>query len=172
MKNKFLFSILITFCFTNLSNCERDDICLEGTPGTPNLIIRFYDAENINNPKPLRLLIQEMDDDKTDLSSYLIRFLIPGDSVSVPLSSSKDYTEYKLFNNWGTNISDPQIDTLRINHSRNDTYLNRACGFIGQYIFSENPIEGISSDKSWIKSYKIVKDSILNEESKHLILYH
>ena len=62
-----------------------------------NLIIRFYDAENINNPKPLRLFIQEMDEDKTDISSYLIRFLIPGDSVLGPLSSSKDYTEYKLF---------------------------------------------------------------------------
>jgi hypothetical protein len=27
-------------------SCEKDDICLEGTQGTPRLIIKFYDAEN------------------------------------------------------------------------------------------------------------------------------
>ena len=33
-------------------------------------------------------------------------------------------------------------------------------------------IEGISTENSWIKSYKIIKDSILNEDSMHLALYH
>ena len=43
------YSLLIIFIF----NCEKDDICLEGTPGTPRLIIRFFDQNEKIIPKPL-----------------------------------------------------------------------------------------------------------------------
>ena len=48
-KKIFLYSLLIMFLF----NCEKDDICLEGTPGTPRLIIRFFDYNEITTPKSL-----------------------------------------------------------------------------------------------------------------------
>ena len=35
----FLFVFLI-------SACEKDDICNEGTPGTPRVVIRFFDNDN------------------------------------------------------------------------------------------------------------------------------
>ena len=169
MKRKIiLISILIILSFTSLSKCERDDICIEGTTGTPNLIIRFFDANNINEPKNVPfLLINKLDDDYQD---YIRRYLIGNDSISIPLKSYQDFTQLKFFYNWGG--EDENIDTLKINHDRFDIYLSRACGFKGQFILNENSIEGIGTENSWIKSYKIIKDSILNENSMHLALYH
>ena len=38
------------FCLLFLSyltlGCEKDDICNEGTPGTPNVVIRFFDKDS------------------------------------------------------------------------------------------------------------------------------
>jgi len=163
-----LISILTILSFTLLSKCERDDICIEGTTGTPNLIIRFFDANNPNERKNVPfLVINKLGDDYRD---YLRRYLLGNDSISIPLRGSQDFTQLKFFYNWGG--EDENIDTLKINHDRFDIYMNRACGFKGQFIFNENPIEGISTEGSWIKSYKIIKDSILNEDSMHLALYH
>ena len=41
MKKPILFLLLIVVF---ISSCEKDDFCIE--PVTPNLIIRFYDADN------------------------------------------------------------------------------------------------------------------------------
>ena len=38
---RFVLSIGIACSF---SNCEKDDICAEGTPVTPRIIIEFYNA--------------------------------------------------------------------------------------------------------------------------------
>ena len=169
MKNKLIiFSIIATVFFLSLIRCEKDDICIEGTEGTPSLIVRFFDFNNITEPKTVPfLVINKLDDDYKD---YIQRYLLGIDSISIPLKSSNDFTELKFFYNWGS--EEENIDTLKINYYRFDTYLNRACGFKGQFIFKENAIEGISTENSWIKSYKIIKDSILNEDSMHLALYH
>ena len=92
MKRKIiLISILIILSFTSLSKCERDDICIEGTAGTPNLIIRFFDANNINEPKNVPfLVINKLDDDYQD---YIRRYLIGNDSISIPLKSTQDFTQ-------------------------------------------------------------------------------
>ena len=34
-----------------ISSCEKDDFCIE--PITPNMIIRFYNATNITQTKPV-----------------------------------------------------------------------------------------------------------------------
>ena len=76
IKKIFLYSLLIVFLF----NCEKDDICLEGTPGTPRLIIRFYDYNEIKTPKSLsNVTIKALsrDEDYTVFS---------GDSLAIPLN--------------------------------------------------------------------------------------
>ena len=169
MKRKIILLLIVIFSsFTILIRCERDDICIEGTVGTPNLIIRFFDYDDIDQPKSVPFfVINELNDDYRD---YIRRYLIGNDSISIPLKANQDFTELKFFYNWGG--EDENIDTLKINHNRFDTYMNRACGFKGQYIFKDSPIEGIGTAGSWIKSYKIIKDSILNEQSMHLAFYH
>ena len=49
-------------------SCEKDDICLEGTPATPRMIVLFKDYEN-----PLA---------KTEVSELLIRGLGQLDSLT------------------------------------------------------------------------------------------
>ena len=43
---KIVFITLSLFLAVSFWNCEKDDICAEGTPVTPRLIIEFYDATN------------------------------------------------------------------------------------------------------------------------------
>ena len=167
MKRKILI-ILITFCFIFLSNCERDDICIEGTEGTPNLIIRFFNSENKDELKKVPFLLINTLDSTND--EYLTRYVFGSDSISIPLNDNQDYTQLKFFYDWGS--ENENIDTLKFNHTRIDQYINRACGYRGQFILNEIAVEGIGSAGSWIKSFKTIKDSISNENSKHLVLYH
>ena len=74
MKNKLIiFSIIATVFFLSLIRCEKDDICIEGTEGTPSLIIRFFDFNNITEPKTVPfLVINKLDDaDIVILSRYV-----------------------------------------------------------------------------------------------------
>ena len=43
---KIVFITLSLLIAVSFWNCEKDDICAEGTPVTPRLIIEFYDAAN------------------------------------------------------------------------------------------------------------------------------
>ena len=40
------FRIFFIVCLLILSSCEKDDICLEGTPATPRLIVVFRDYQD------------------------------------------------------------------------------------------------------------------------------
>ena len=43
---KIVFITLSLLLAVSFWNCEKDDICAEGTPTTPRVIIEFYDAAN------------------------------------------------------------------------------------------------------------------------------
>ena len=47
MKNLLFFFFVIWF----FTGCEKDDICLRETPGTPRLVIELFDIDNKNNLK-------------------------------------------------------------------------------------------------------------------------
>ena len=64
-----------------LISCEKDDVCNEGTPGTPRLIIRFYDHENPTTFKGLPgIFVQEV---KQENPIYYTEF----DSIAIPQTS-------------------------------------------------------------------------------------
>ena len=166
-KNIFLISILfITIILFN--HCEKDDICLDGTPGTPRLIIRFFDADSIQKLKPTGALLVNKVNDSINL--FVRKNIFGTDSISIPLDSNNDYTELKFYNNWG--FENQNIDTLSFHYNRYDIYLNRACGFKGQFILKKDALTGYQTKGSWVKSYEIIKDSILDEKSMHLAIYH
>ncbi len=144
--------------------CEKDDICLEGTPGTPRLIIRFFDQNEKIIPKPLsNLTIKALSKDE----DYIV---FSGDSLGIPLkliSNSTIYTFAYL------DVSDNQekIDTLKFNYKREDYYVNRACGFLSNLIFT-NPALEILDKESIFLGFKILNDTIKNENQAHLAIYH
>ena len=147
-----------------LFNCEKDDICLQGTPGTPRLIIRFFDYNEITIPKSLsNVTIKALsrDEDYTVFS---------GDSLTIPLkliSNSTIYT-FAYLNDLG---NQEKVDTLKFNYKREDYYINRACGFLSNLIFTTPAVE-IMSKESLFLDFNILKDTIKNENQAHLAIYH
>ena len=63
------FLILLT-----LFSCEKDDICLEGTPATPRMIVLFKDYENPQNKKGVtKLLIRGLGLADSQCDTYINR---------------------------------------------------------------------------------------------------
>ncbi|MFL2632840.1 MAG: DUF6452 family protein [Candidatus Marivariicella sp.] len=166
--NFFLISILFISTMWIFIRCEKDDICLDGTPGTPRLIIRFFDADSVENLKPTGALLVNKVEDSIDV--YIRKNIFGTDSISIPLNTKNNLTELKFYNYQG--FENENIDTLSFHYDRYDIYLNRACGFKGQFILKDDAVSGYQTSESWVKSYKIIKDSILDEKSMHLAIYH
>ena len=51
------FRIFFIVCLLILSSCEKDDICLEGTPATPRLIVVFRDYQDTAVKKSVENLV-------------------------------------------------------------------------------------------------------------------
>ena len=166
--NFFLISILFISTIWMFIHCEKDDICLDGTPGTPRLIIRFFDADSVENLKPTGALLVNKVEDSIDV--YIRKNIFGTDSISIPLNTKNNLTELKFYNYQG--FENENIDTLSFHYDRYDIYLNRACGFKGQFILKDDALSGYQTSESWVKAYKIIKDSILDEKSMHLAIYH
>ena len=155
---------LILLCFLGLLSCEKDDICLEGTPGTPRMIVLFKDYNDPSKPKVVNdLTIKGLSREK----NYQI---FTGDSIALPLRNNFDITQYKLV--LDTDTEKQTSDSLQINHKQFDIYINRACGYISNYIFRNPPFYLLSQGNGWIKSIEIIKDTITDETSSDLAFYH
>lgn len=153
----------IFLMFLILFSCEKDDICLEGTPATPRMIILFKDHENPQAKKGVTELLIRGIGLEDDLTVY------SGDSIAIPLRNNYEFTQYEFT----LNTSSPTLsDSLQINHRQFDTYINRACGYKSTFIF-ENPFYyKLTQGEGWIKSIEKIKDTLSDEKSSHLAVYH
>ena len=154
------YSLLIIFIF----NCEKDDICLEGTPGTPRLIIRFFDQNEKIIPKPLsNVTVKALSKDE----DYVV---FSGDSLGIPLKLISNSTVY-TFTYLDVLDNQEKIDTLKFNYKREDYYVNRACGFLSNLIFTTPALEILDKESIFL-GFKILNDTIKNENQAHLAIYH
>lgn len=152
---------LIFFLFYN--SCEKDDICLSDTPRSPRLIVKMVDKDNPNLYKSANnLLIKVIDNDSINIKS--------SDSLTLNLNPYKNYTQFEFILNQGS--ENENIDTLQINYSLNNIYINRACGYKTSFIFNPNALILINEKNNWIESYLILKDTIINEEQAHMAILH
>lgn len=154
------YSLLIIFIF----NCEKDDICLEGTPGTPRLIIRFFDQNEKIIPKPLSNVTVKA------LSKNEDYVVFSGDSLGIPLKLISNSTIY-TFTYLDVLDNQEKIDTLKFNYKREDYYVNRACGFLSNLIFTTPALEILDKESIFL-GFKILNDTIKNENQAHLAIYH
>jgi len=154
------YSLLIIFIF----NCEKDDICLEGTPGTPRLIIRFFDQNEKIIPKPLsNVTVKALSKDE----DYVV---FSGDSLAIPLKLISNSTIY-TFTYLDVLDNQEKVDTLKFNYKREDYYVNRACGFLSNLIFTTPALEILDKESIFL-GFKILNDTIKNENQAHLAIYH
>ena len=159
-KRILFYSLLIIFIF----NCEKDDICLEGTPGTPRIIIRFFDQNEKIIPKPLsNVTVKALSKDE----DYVV---FSGDSLGIPLKLISNSTIY-TFTYLDVLDNQEKIDTLKFNYKREDYYVNRACGFLSNLIFTTPALEILDKESIFL-GFRILNDTIKNENQAHLAIYH
>lgn len=171
--NRFIIGILILLVGTvTFSACEKDDICVDDD--TPQLIIRFYDAENptefkvvpglrvigVGNGNPV--------DTFSDRSSSL-------DSIAIPLKTNDISTQFSFILNSANDDNGAETgtaDLLQLLYDTEEVFKSRACGFIANY-------DNLTTDftptaENWIKSIEIIKPLVTIEEevTAHVKIFH
>ena len=116
----FVFLIVLAF-----AGCTRDDICPEDTATTPLLVIEFRDNADRENTKAVKdLLIYVNNTDSTQVTATAVNDTI----VSIPLNTEADISSF-LFEVNSASSTGNNFDTVSFNYSRQEIYINRACGF-------------------------------------------
>lgn len=151
MKN-IVFILVVLSCIA----CEPDDICIEETPGTPQLILRFYDAQNPTVRKPVNSL------EIQGIGSDIVQNLSDIDSVAIPLKIVENQTEFIFKNN-------EQTDIIRFSYTSNNVYISRSCGYQSVFNLASASID---QPQSWIQELVINTSEIINENQAHVTLLY
>jgi hypothetical protein len=164
---KIVFITLSLFFAISFWNCEKDDICAEGTPVTPRLIIEFYDAANPTVLKNVTNL------DVIE-STFTEGFGFTGVSkIQVPLRTTADFTSLNFIQNGSdTNTTNDNIDAITFNYDRVDEYISRACGFKTLFFLNDtNAIVLTPDSNNWIQNIIITQPNIETENEVHVKIY-
>ena len=163
------FILIITI---TLTSCERDDLCPQDTPITPQLFIEFFDNDNPTELlAPRNLVIIE---EGTVLEEGGTNF-IAGISTSVllPLRTDTDQTRYEFILNAvdATNENPENTDTFVIDYERTEEFLSKACGF--RVIFNGVDAQDFEGDDgAWIQNIELINTSITDETEAHISIFH
>ncbi len=166
--------LLFTLSAIFISGCERDDICAEGTPTTPLLIIKFIDSENGTEIKaPIELQVKAVPIDM-DIENPLELGGVT-DSISIPLRTNTSITDYELtINSNTTNEAETPANTdiISIQYTTVEEYVSSACGFKINYEgLTISPPEA-GDDGSWIKEITIQREDVTDETTAHIFIFH
>ncbi|MCO6149403.1 DUF6452 family protein [Flavobacterium sp. NRK1] len=170
-------SIAILLIITSyLLSCEKDDLCAEGTPTTPGLVIDFYRTEN---PTALKSV--------TNFKCYVPgstdTIKVNGTGVILPLKEDADKVQWALEYNYKPTIGDTisNVALMEIRYKRTDTYVSRACGFKTTFLLdnsseqSLNPTVTDYNTEDNLDLYigeTIVNTPIIeNEDETHINIY-
>ena len=157
--------LCLLFLALLVMGCEKDDVCNEGTPGTPRVVIRFYDKDNPSTLKsPSGIKVKEVNQEN-------LYAILSSDYIAIPMDLSKTFTRY-VFILPASTATLTIADTLQFNHSnRKDIYSRRACGYSAEYVLN-NPAITTTGSLSWYVRSIVQLDTIRNEEQAHLAIYH
>ncbi|ARV08758.1 hypothetical protein BTO05_03565 [Winogradskyella sp. PC-19] len=189
------FSIL--FLAILFLGCERDDICAEGTPTTPRLLVDFFDATDTDIPKTaVRLSVYAVNlvtDENTGVISFpevanetTLVFNSNTDAIELPLIIGNEGEEIttRYFFETDTNLridgdtsTNSNIDILEIKYTHDFIYVSRACGF--KSIFNMLTATDNPGDDSidWIQNTVLANTTetsitVENEEATHVQIFH
>jgi Family of unknown function (DUF6452) len=148
-------------------SCEKDDICTEGTPTTPNLVIEFYDAANPENLKTVANLGVVASGFSTGLSYNGVS------KIKVPLRTNQDITTLQFIQNGSdTDTANDNSDILTFNYTRTDVFISRACGYKTVFqLLDNNPVLTDGDASLWISSLNVTQSNIQNENETHIKIY-
>ena len=164
---KIVFITLSLLLAVSFWNCEKDDICAEGTPFTPRVIIEFYNAATptvLKNVTNLGVIEPTL---STGFSFTAVS------KIQVPLKTSVDTTTLRFIQNGSdTDTTNDNIDVITFNYQRVDEYVSRACGFKTLFYLNEtNPVVLTADGSNWIQNIVVTKPNIENENEVHVKIY-
>jgi hypothetical protein len=158
-------------------SCEKDDICAEGTPTTPNIIIAFYDIDNPLQANPISNLKYYVEG-RTDT----ITITASSTTIKVPLEVTAPSTK------WGFILQTPapggnvtlNTDYLTFTYTTQQLYVSRACGYKSLFYLTEdtdtapNPLltDAPGENLLWIKDIRVEKTNIEDENEAHINIYY
>lgn len=157
-------SLLLAVSFWN---CEKDDICAEGTPTTPRVIIEFYDATattTLKNVTSLGVI------EPTFATGFAFTAV---SKIQVPLRTNATTTTLNFIQNGSdTDTSNDNIDAVTFNYETQEVYISRACGY--KMIFQLDAIDGVITTpdaNNWIQNIVVTQPDIENENEVHVKIY-
>ena len=153
---KYLLLLLIL-----IVGCEPDDICVEGSTGTSELIIIFHDIDNPESRKEIQNLNVVGSINQNDFESLVFT---TSDSITLPLRKFSSSTNYKFVLNDDNNMI---ADGLTIFYTPNDIFISRACGF--KTIFEEL---NVSYSSNWIKNIVILNNTLSGNNNANIKILH
>ena len=150
------------------AGCTRDDICPEGTPTTPRLIIKFMDLSNPAEVKyvtNLKVALTSNEEDEI--------FTVRTDTIyEIPLNPSLTSVQYTFTKDFEGD--DENSDNIRFSYGiGEDVYINRACAFkttytdLGAIVRNEG-----AANTNWMLNVEITNDLIENEDITHITVFH
>ena len=148
-------------------NCEKDDICAEGTPTTPRVIIEFYDATattTLKNVTSLGVI------EPTFATGFAFTAV---SKIQVPLRTNATTTTLNFIQNGSdTDTSNDNIDAVTFNYETQEVYISRAGGY--KMIFQLEAIDGVITTpdaNNWIQNIVVTQPDIENENEVHVKIY-
>ena len=157
MKQFLTLSTVVLLC---LCACEPDDICLEGTPGTPQLIVVFYDKNQPESKKS----VSNLQVKGTDMETLLYDATL--DSIALPLKTLTNSTSFTLK---ATQNGIDAEDIIAFNYNPKDEFISRACGY--KTIF-DNLTISTANTWNWIHNIEIINNSIPDNYNTHVKILH
>jgi hypothetical protein len=174
MKKAIVLSIALIIV-SYFCSCEKDDICADGTPTTPGVVISFYERDNqaqLKNVVNLKVIAEGMENgiewpNGTDVFT--------GNTITVPLRTNADATKYRFINNSLAEDITNNEDVLTFNYTRNELYVSRACGYKTHFNLNADPAVAVvhedGGDNFWINDITIVKTNIEDQNGAHIKIY-
>ena len=159
-------AIIITIASMFFSSCERDDICAEGTPITPLLVIEFFDSDNPSEEKvPTDLFLVE-EGSEVGLSFNTA-------TIAIPLRTDIDQTRYNFVLNFGSEDQEaPQnADLLVFDYLREEDFVSKACGFRVTYQAIQDQFFPLQ-DNAWIENVTILNSTVEDDTEAHIRIFH
>jgi hypothetical protein len=171
--NKFTIAILILLVgIGTFSACEKDDICVDDD--TPQLIIRFYDAENPTVFKAVPGLRVIGVGNGNPVDTFIVRSSTL-DSIAIPLKTNDISSQFSFILNSTDDENGAETgttDQLKFSYATAEIFKSRACGFVVNY--DNLTTDFTTATESWIQSIEIVKPLVTIEEevTAHVKIFH
>ncbi|MGO3183766.1 MAG: DUF6452 family protein [Aequorivita sp.] len=165
MFKRIIFLILIIFVF---KGCTKDDICPEGEATTANLVVTFNDIANPTNRKEVNVLSILTTGD----NPIAVKDFKKTDSIIIPLNTNSDTTKYLFIQSViSENDTVTSLDELKFIYSRENGYVNRACGFKTEFTNLDVNFEN-GNTGNWIEQIDVKRETVNDETSAHVTLLH